>query len=79
MGTDYIEKYGKILENRKNHNLFNNFFKNTFFVQTLIEYENGVLSGEIRNMLLRRIKRADKRGAESVTEEKFTILFQVNN
>ena len=25
---------------------------------------------------LRRIKRADKRGAESVTEEKFTILFQ---
>lgn len=25
---------------------------------------------------LRRIKRSDKRGAESVTEEKFTILFQ---
>ena len=25
---------------------------------------------------LRRIKRADKRGAECVTEEKFTILFQ---
>ena len=27
-------------------------------------------------MSLKRIKRSDKRGAESVTEEKFTILFK---
>lgn len=25
---------------------------------------------------LKRIKRADRRGAESVTEEKFTVLFE---
>lgn len=38
--------------------------------------QSGILSVNFRNMSLRRIKRADKRGAESVTEEKFTILFQ---
>lgn len=40
--------------------------------------QSGVLSVNFRNMSLRRIKRSDKRGAESVTEEKFTILFQVH-
>ena len=46
---------------------------------SIMEYhpQSGVLSVNFRNMSLRRIKRSDKRGAESVTEEKFTILFQV--
>ena len=45
---------------------------------SIMEYhpQSGVLSVNFRNMSLRRIKRSDKRGAESVTEEKFTILFQ---
>jgi len=48
---------------------------------SIMEYhpQSGVLSVNFRNMSLRRIKRSDKRGAESVTEEKFTILFQVCN
>ena len=47
---------------------------------SIMEYhpQSGVLSVNFRNMSLRRIKRSDKRGAESVTEEKFTILFQVS-
>lgn len=36
----------------------------------------GTLSAHFRNMSLKRIKRADRRGAESVTEEKFTVLFE---
>uniref|UniRef100_A0A8C2ZSP2 Signal transducer and activator of transcription 5a n=1 Tax=Cyclopterus lumpus TaxID=8103 RepID=A0A8C2ZSP2_CYCLU len=36
----------------------------------------GTLSAHFRNMSLKRIKRSDRRGAESVTEEKFTILFE---
>lgn len=48
---------------------------------SIMEYhpQSGVLSVNFRNMSLRRIKRSDKRGAESVTEEKFTILFQVGS
>ncbi|XP_078482928.1 STAT-b protein isoform X2 [Ciona intestinalis] len=46
--------------------------------ESVMEYhtQSGILSVNFRNMSLRRIKRSDKRGAESVTEEKFTILFQ---
>lgn len=40
------------------------------------QMQSGVLSVNFRNMSLKRIKRSDKRGAESVTEEKFTILFK---
>ncbi|XP_043910655.1 signal transducer and activator of transcription 5B-like isoform X3 [Protopterus annectens] len=36
----------------------------------------GTLGAHFRNMSLKRIKRSDRRGAESVTEEKFTILFE---
>ncbi|XP_078460145.1 signal transducer and activator of transcription 5B-like isoform X1 [Lampetra fluviatilis] len=36
----------------------------------------GTLTANFRNMSLKKIKRSDRRGAESVTEEKFTILFQ---
>ena len=34
----------------------------------------AILSPVLRS--LKRIKRADRRGAESVTEEKFTVLFE---
>ncbi|XP_039268530.1 signal transducer and activator of transcription 5B-like isoform X2 [Styela clava] len=46
--------------------------------ESVMEYhpQTGILSVNFRNMSLRRIKRSDKRGAESVTEEKFTVLFQ---
>uniref|UniRef100_H2ZMV4 Signal transducer and activator of transcription n=1 Tax=Ciona savignyi TaxID=51511 RepID=H2ZMV4_CIOSA len=46
--------------------------------ESVMEYhpQSGILSVNFKNMSLRRIKRSDKRGAESVTEEKFTILFQ---
>ncbi|KAI8778251.1 signal transducer and activator of transcription 5B-like isoform X1 [Biomphalaria glabrata] len=37
---------------------------------------NGQLSISFRNMQLKKIKRADKKGSEAVTEEKFCILFQ---
>lgn len=37
---------------------------------------NGVLSVTFRNMALKRIRRAEKKGNETVTEEKFSILFQ---
>jgi len=48
--------------------------------ESVMEYhaQSGILSVNFRNMSLRRIKRADKRGAECVTEEKFTILFQAS-
>lgn len=36
----------------------------------------GTLSAHFRTMSLKRIKRSDRRGAESVTEEKFTVLFE---
>ncbi|XP_023985945.1 signal transducer and activator of transcription 5A [Physeter macrocephalus] len=44
----------------------------------VMEYHQatGTLSAHFRNMSLKRIKRADRRGAESVTEEKFTVLFE---
>uniref|UniRef100_A0A8C2W181 Signal transducer and activator of transcription n=1 Tax=Chinchilla lanigera TaxID=34839 RepID=A0A8C2W181_CHILA len=44
----------------------------------VMEYHqaSGTLSAHFRNMSLKRIKRADRRGAESVTEEKFTVLFE---
>ncbi|XP_072020613.1 signal transducer and activator of transcription 5B-like isoform X2 [Amphiura filiformis] len=38
--------------------------------------DTGVLNVTFRNMSLKRIRRADRRGSEFVTEEKFTILFQ---
>ncbi|BFZ22447.1 hypothetical protein BsWGS_25485 [Bradybaena similaris] len=37
---------------------------------------NGHLGIIFRNMQLKKIKRADKKGSESVTEEKFCLLFQ---
>lgn len=37
---------------------------------------NGQLSITFRNMALKRIRRAEKKGNETVTEEKFSILFQ---
>uniref|UniRef100_A0A672LW10 Signal transducer and activator of transcription n=1 Tax=Sinocyclocheilus grahami TaxID=75366 RepID=A0A672LW10_SINGR len=44
----------------------------------VMEYHQttGTLSAHFRNMSLKRIRRSDRRGAESVTEEKFTILFE---
>ncbi|KAG7257331.1 hypothetical protein CRUP_000806 [Coryphaenoides rupestris] len=44
----------------------------------VMEYHqaSGTLSAHFRNMSLKRIKRSDRRGAESVTEEKFTVLFE---
>ncbi|XP_056325797.1 signal transducer and activator of transcription 5B isoform X2 [Danio aesculapii] len=44
----------------------------------VMEYHQttGNLSAHFRTMSLKRIKRSDRRGAESVTEEKFTILFE---
>ncbi|XP_033732958.1 signal transducer and activator of transcription 5B-like isoform X3 [Pecten maximus] len=36
----------------------------------------GELSITFRNMSLKKIKRADKKGSEAVTEEKFCVLFQ---
>ncbi|XP_063422808.1 signal transducer and activator of transcription 5B-like isoform X1 [Mytilus trossulus] len=43
-----------------------------------MEYHDGKgeLSIQFRNMQLKKIKRADKKGTEAVTEEKFCILFQ---
>jgi len=42
-----------------------------------MEYNStsGILSANFRNMSLRRIRRPDKKGSDTVTEEKFTILF----
>ena len=37
---------------------------------------NGQLAVTFRNMQLKRIRRAEKKGNETVTEEKFSILFQ---
>ncbi|PIK40217.1 putative signal transducer and activator of transcription 5B isoform X3 [Apostichopus japonicus] len=44
----------------------------------VMEYhkDTGVLNVTFRNMSLKRIRRADRRGSEFVTEEKFTVLFQ---
>lgn len=45
-----------------------------------MEYHEGrgELSIQFKNMQLKKIKRADKKGTEAVTEEKFCILFQSN-
>uniref|UniRef100_UPI00358E64A9 signal transducer and activator of transcription 5B-like isoform X2 n=1 Tax=Myxine glutinosa TaxID=7769 RepID=UPI00358E64A9 len=40
------------------------------------QQSSGMLAANFRNMSLKKIKRSDRRGAEMVTEEKFTILFQ---
>uniref|UniRef100_A0A8C4Q486 SH2 domain-containing protein n=1 Tax=Eptatretus burgeri TaxID=7764 RepID=A0A8C4Q486_EPTBU len=37
---------------------------------------NNVLLTNFKNMSLRKIRRSDRRGVESVTEEKFALLFQ---
>ncbi|XP_033625376.1 signal transducer and activator of transcription 5B-like isoform X2 [Asterias rubens] len=44
----------------------------------IMEYhrDTGILNVSFRNMSLKKIKRADRRGAEFVTEEKFTVLYQ---
>ena len=36
---------------------------------------SGVLAANFRSMSLRRIKRSERRAADVVTEEKFTVLF----
>ena len=36
---------------------------------------SGVLSANFRSMSLKRIKRSERRAADVVTEEKFTVLF----
>ncbi|XP_075927610.1 signal transducer and activator of transcription 5A-like [Petromyzon marinus] len=45
---------------------------------TVMEYQqgSGALMANFRSMLLKKIRRSDRRGSESVTEEKFAILFQ---
>ena len=40
------------------------------------QHNTGQLSVSFKNMQLKKIKRADKKGSEAVTEEKFCILFQ---
>ena len=35
-----------------------------------------LISSHVFTQSLKRIKRSDRRGAESVTEEKFTVLFE---
>ncbi|XP_038076621.1 signal transducer and activator of transcription 5A-like isoform X3 [Patiria miniata] len=44
----------------------------------VLEYhkDSGVLNVTFRNMSLKKIRRADRRGTEFVTEEKFTLLFR---
>lgn len=46
--------------------------------QSLVPVTSSCLPARLRPYLqsLKRIKRADRRGAESVTEEKFTVLFE---
>ncbi|XP_022086658.1 signal transducer and activator of transcription 5A-like isoform X2 [Acanthaster planci] len=46
----------------------------------VLEYhkDSGVLNVTFRNMSLKKIRRADRRGQEFVTEEKFTLLFRSN-
>lgn len=42
----------------------------------VMEFNQGQLSVTFRNMALKRIKRADRKGQELVVEEKFCILFR---
>ncbi len=49
--------------------LFQNFFSLSFL-------SNLILKNNNRNMQLRKIKRAEKKGTESVMDEKFSLLFQ---
>ncbi|XP_023932909.1 signal transducer and activator of transcription 5B [Lingula anatina] len=63
-------KNDKNLKNESSGEILNN--------QGTMEYHQstGNLSVTFRNMQLKRIKRADRKGTEAVTEEKFSILFQ---
>uniref|UniRef100_A0AAR2KDX5 Signal transducer and activator of transcription n=1 Tax=Pygocentrus nattereri TaxID=42514 RepID=A0AAR2KDX5_PYGNA len=62
----------------KNENTRNDSSGEILNNNCVMEYHQttGTLSAHFRNMSLKRIKRSDRRGAESVTEEKFTILFE---
>ncbi|XP_072343410.1 signal transducer and activator of transcription 5B-like isoform X1 [Scyliorhinus torazame] len=62
----------------KNENTRNDSSGEILNNSCVMEYHQatGTLSANFRNMSLKRIKRSDRRGAESVTEEKFTILFE---
>ncbi|TKC49356.1 hypothetical protein EI555_016897, partial [Monodon monoceros] len=62
----------------KNENTRNEYSGEILNNCCVMEYHQatGTLSAHFRNMSLKRIKRADRRGAESVTEEKFTVLFE---
>nr|XP_060503712.1 signal transducer and activator of transcription 5A [Panthera onca] len=62
----------------KNENTRNDYSGEILNNCCVMEYHQatGTLSAHFRNMSLKRIKRADRRGAESVTEEKFTVLFE---
>uniref|UniRef100_A0A8C9JGG0 Signal transducer and activator of transcription n=2 Tax=Felidae TaxID=9681 RepID=A0A8C9JGG0_PANTA len=62
----------------KNENTRNDYSGEILNNCCVMEYHQatGTLSAHFRNMSLKRIKRSDRRGAESVTEEKFTILFE---
>ncbi|KAF7697896.1 hypothetical protein HF521_004406 [Silurus meridionalis] len=62
----------------KNENTRNDSSGEILNNNCVMEYHQttGTLIAHFRNMSLKRIKRSDRRGAESVTEEKFTILFE---
>uniref|UniRef100_A0A8C5D478 Signal transducer and activator of transcription n=1 Tax=Gouania willdenowi TaxID=441366 RepID=A0A8C5D478_GOUWI len=62
----------------KNENTRNDSSGEILNNNCVMEYHQttGTLTAHFRNMSLKRIKRSDRRGAESVTEEKFTILFE---
>uniref|UniRef100_A0AAY4D8F4 Signal transducer and activator of transcription n=1 Tax=Denticeps clupeoides TaxID=299321 RepID=A0AAY4D8F4_9TELE len=62
----------------KNENTRNDSSGDILNNNCVMEYHQttGTLSAHFRNMSLKRIKRSDRRGAESVTEEKFTVLFE---
>ncbi|TRY64753.1 hypothetical protein DNTS_017803 [Danionella cerebrum] len=62
----------------KNENTRNDSSGEILNNNCVMEYHqtSGTLSAHFRTMSLKRIKRSDRRGAESVTEEKFTVLFE---
>lgn len=62
----------------KNENTRNDTSGEILNNNCVMEYHQttGTLSAHFRTMSLKRIKRSDRRGAESVTEEKFTVLFE---
>ena len=41
-----------------------------------VQQANRLLTANFRNMQLQKIKRAEKKGTESVMDEKFALLFQ---